>query len=153
MADGTVVRLARLLRFAGYDVVVVQDPVRAYNRALREGRILLTRNRRRFRGKPGVLLLDAEHVEIQLFRVFQTYPQEIRMGVRCVVCNGRLQRVPPEAVRGKVPLYVYRTAPHFHRCEACGRITWPGTHVTRVFTLLYRTWVRSARRSESGSPS
>lgn len=149
IADGTVLRLARILRFAGYDVEIERHPDRAYERAKSEGRVLLTRNRRKFSGKKGVFILYANDLEEQLHTVFQHFPQEIQMGTRCVLCNGTLTPIPPSCVRGRVPLYVYLTAPHFHRCSRCGHITWPGTHVRRVFSLLFRVWSRSYDPTES----
>ena len=152
VADGTVIRLARMLRFAGYDVKVVPDPGQAYRAAVREGRTLLTRNRRRFLNRPGIFVLPSEDLDDQLVRVLTRFPQEIQPGQRCVMCNAELQPATPQEVRGEVPLYVYLTARTFHRCPRCGRITWPGTHVTRMFARLHRA-LHSARPSGSGSRS
>lgn len=152
VADGTVVRLARMLRFAGYDVRVIPDPLQAYRTALRENRLLLTRNRRRFGHRAGVVVLESENLEDQLVQVLRAFPQEIRPGLRCMECNALLQRISPSEARGRIPLYVYLTQKVFHRCPRCGRITWPGTHVTRMTALLHRA-LHIALRSESGSPS
>ncbi len=152
VADGTVVRLARILRFAGYDVRVVPDAREAHRAAVREGRILLTRNRRRFAGRPGVFVFPSEDLQDQLARVLRQFPQEIRPGKRCMVCNEELLPATRREVRGHVPLYVYLTARTFHRCPRCGRITWPGTHVTRMFARLHRA-LHTGRLNGSGSRS
>lgn len=152
VADGTLVRLARLLRFAGYDVVVISDPLAAYRAALRENRTLLTRNRRRFGHRKGVFVLGSERLEDQLAEVLHTFPQPIQPGLRCMECNALLQRVAREEVRGKVPIYVYLTQETFHRCPRCGRITWPGTHVSRMFALLHRI-LHTGHPTGSGSRS
>jgi len=138
VADGTVIRLARMLRFAGYDVKVERDPRQAFRTAVQEGRVLLTRNRRRFSHRPEVFVLPSEDLDHQLACVLLQFPQEIQPGTRCMVCNAPLQPATPLEVRGKVPLYVYLTVRSFHRCPRCGRITWPGSHVTRMFARLHR---------------
>ena len=47
---------------------------------------------------------------------------------RCNACNERLEPVPRESVKGRVPAYVYGHHDRFSVCPVCGRYYWQGTH-------------------------
>jgi len=52
----------------------------------------------------------------------------LQPGTRCVHCNEPLLQTTAEEVAGDVPAYVLQTQTVFHRCPACGRVFWRGTH-------------------------
>ncbi len=126
-------RLARWLRILGHDV--------AYGRHLhgrtlvdcarREERLLLTRDTHLVRDPdlPPYLFVDSDHFRDQLRQVAAAVP----LGTpgfltRCLDCNRVLEDVPREAVRGRVPEFVYATSARFLACPRCAKLYWPATH-------------------------
>ncbi len=142
VADVMLGRLARWLRMMGHDVLYsnrYRDEEIA-RIADTEDRLLLTRDREllaRYRVGRS-FLVTADHLPDQL--------RELRDGVgldfdraafsRCTGCNTPIEEIGREEARGKVPSYVARNAPAFHRCPGCGKIYWPGSHVRRMRELL-----------------
>lgn len=133
LVDEMLGRLARYLRFLGHDTEYVRGlPDEAIGaRALRERRILVTRDRLLSRRTPGAVLVETTDVLEQLRVVLRSYPsasREVRFD-RCTLCNGELRpRGPaPEGALGSGPPDV----PRF-RCEACGHEYWEGSHTAAI---------------------
>ncbi len=129
--------LARWLRLLGYDAELdtVSPDGELARRAEREGRWLLTRDRRLAAAGPRSLLVRSEDVNEQLAEVLGRLglePGDGGLGTRCSACNGEVEPVPGEAVQGLVPEHVWRTAREFRRCARCGRVYWRGSHVERI---------------------
>ena len=57
---------------------------------------------------------------------------------RCPQCNRPLARVSRDEVRPHVPPYVWQTQSVFHRCAACDKIYWPGTHWDHIQETIDR---------------
>ena len=134
LCDAMLGRLARWLRILGCDARYADLPdeeLMALARA--EGRVLLTRDTRLVR-RPDVgphAFIQYDRVQEQLRQVVEAFglnPAGAQVGVRCPVCNERLEGLPREAAAGRVPPYVWRTQQQFRRCPSCARIYWPGTH-------------------------
>jgi protein-L-isoaspartate(D-aspartate) O-methyltransferase len=150
-------KLSRWLRLLGYDVRYersLEDSLLVAD-AANEGRILLTRDRRLVerRACRRYVLLDSDDPWDQLeevIRVLGLPIEEERWLQRCLECNGRLEVVDREEVRGEVPPYVYSHHERFARCVDCRQIYWRGTHVSDMLERL-RTLRRSARRSAKDS--
>lgn len=130
LADAMLGKLARWLRILGYDTLYMpDDDVRIAQRARAEGRIVLTRDhglaqRRGLR----TLLIDAQDLETQVAEVIAALGRPADAAPRCMLCNGKLRRIPVEVARSFVPAYVAQTQTLFHRCAECGKIYWQGTH-------------------------
>jgi uncharacterized protein with PIN domain len=130
--------LARWLRFFGYDAVFLAPGIEDSELAARartESRWLLTRDHELASLGPRTMLVRAEALEDQLAEVFSRLglqPDAKLECSRCGECNGRLEEVSRDQVRGLVPPYVLAAAPRFHRCTECARIYWPGTHTARI---------------------
>lgn len=138
IADAMLGRLARWMRFLGYDVQYYRDiDDRALVRLARsEGRILLTRDReltKRFTVEH--LLIESEDVKEQLREVVALFPVETSVR-RCMHCNIPLEDINREIVQGLVPEYVYLHHRRFQRCNRCGRIYWEGSHTYNIGKLL-----------------
>lgn len=127
-------KLVRWLRVLGFDAEYSRETNSKdlLKRALSEKRTIITRNTKlpsipRLR----ILVLDSEIPEEQIKRVVDDLDLagSIALFTRCNVCNGELQAVPRERVRGKVPFYTFQTQESFKQCTGCGRIYWEGTHV------------------------
>ncbi len=127
-------RLAKWLRIIGYDSKFYrQDNLSTLViTALREERVILTRNSRmsRFPG-PRIVKIDSDFVNKQIKQVIQRLklkPKPSDMFTRCVICNVELEEISKARAKNKVPKYVYQTQKEFVACPQCKRIYWQGTH-------------------------
>ena len=138
LVDVNAVKLARWLRMLGYDAKVVPsaDDNRLIALALKEGRVLLTRDTqimlRRIVtiGKLKALLLKDDDPKQQLNQVVAAMRLSYNYGpfTRCLECNQPLINLSKEDANGLVPPYVFKTQSEFKQCSACKRIYWRGTH-------------------------
>ena len=127
-------RLAKWLRILGYDSKFYRNDNLStlVITALREERIILTRNSRlsRFPG-PRLIKIDSDFVDKQLkqlMRELKLKPAHKDMFTRCVSCNVELKEIAKSRVKNKVPEYVYQTQKDFIQCPQCKKIYWQGTH-------------------------
>jgi uncharacterized protein with PIN domain len=138
VADAMVGRLARWLRFLGFDARYEPsgDPGRMVEVAREESRTILTRNTLflRMRTDVPVLFLDSEKTLLQVRQVVEHFElrDRIRPFTRCAECNVELEEVEKETARGKVPFYVFRTKQRFSRCPNCDRYYWGGEHKEKM---------------------
>ena len=96
----------------------------------RKAEVILTRDRALAQRK-GVqaLLVMHDDLDAQLAQVIRELAlATLQPGTRCVHCNEPLLQTTTEEVAGDVPAYVLQTQTVFHRCPACGRVFWRGTH-------------------------
>lgn len=143
IADAMLGALARWLRALDLDVAydpAIDDP-ELVERAVAEGRVILTRDRRltERRLARNHLLIRSEVVEEQLRQVLEELgirPDPRRRLSRCLRCNAPLEDLDPEAARARVPPWVAKTHEEFRGCPHCGRIYWRGTHVDRMSKVL-----------------
>lgn len=138
IADAMLGRLARWMRFLGYDVQYYRDiDDRALVRLARsEGRILLTRDMeltKRFTIEH--LLIKSEDVKEQLREVIALFPGETSSR-RCMHCNVPLEGIEKKMAAGLVPEHVYIHQQRFQRCSKCGRIYWEGSHTHNIWKIL-----------------
>ena len=141
VADRMLGKLARWLRVIGQDVTYGPH-LSGYGlirEARREGRLILTRDRGLARKKPpDYLLIQSDQFREQLKQVVQACRLEPfkEAFTRCVECNTLLQPVPKEAVRERVPPYVFSNQERFSFCLRCQRIYWPATHQQKMVDEL-----------------
>ena len=136
-ADRMLGRLAVWLRFLGYDTVYSNNTNDDQFLALaNEGRILLSRNTR-LKGKVAAekyVFVEDNDPKAQLqevVRLLGLKPDPARFFTRCTLCNGMLESVEPTDVSGDVPEHVWTSHKRFSRCDTCGKIYWPGSHLQR----------------------
>jgi uncharacterized protein with PIN domain len=134
-ADAMLGRLAKLLRMLGCDVFYdsgIDDPELKLL-AVREGRIVLTRDREiADTNLPiEVVLVESDLPDEQLREVVERFSLDVEgaLFTRCLLCNTLVEDVRREDVEERVPPYVYATQERFVRCPSCGRIYWAATHV------------------------
>jgi uncharacterized protein with PIN domain len=141
LADEMLTRLARLLRAAGYDTALARQgaPDEALlAQAQREGRLLLTRDRRLAEraGALGVRILgesatdQARGLSDRLVIDWLKAPFS-----RCVMDNAELSDATPADI-ARMPPQARGLPGPFRRCPACGRLYWPGSHVRRMAERL-----------------
>jgi nucleoside-triphosphatase THEP1/uncharacterized protein with PIN domain len=139
-------RLAKALRMLGYDTSYRRDASDEEVRltAMREGRVLLTRDREiAATALPlRVVLVEGDRVAAQLRHVagvLRLDPGAVVPFSRCLLCNAPVVDVERDALRDAVPPYVFATQRRFARCPSCGRVYWAATHVERA-----RRWLGEA---------
>lgn len=139
VADVMLGRLARLMRFKGYDVEY--DRTAEDDALVRRSRyrVLLTKDRALAKriSQPRVYLVDSVGGENQLAEIEKRFPlPKGQTGSRCLMCNRKLRRIKKERVRHLVPPFVYIKHHTFHRCGSCKRIYWPGTHFEHMSRMI-----------------
>ena len=150
LCDAMLGGLAKWLRAAGYDAYYAREGTDIDDRALtekalREGRVLLTSDRGFLErapvrdGRLGLLLLLPLPVEEQLRTVIEKFGLDPQPS-RCMECNGELEAVSSEAVADRVPPGVLEEGREFWRCQGCGRVFWHGSHWARISDRLERVF-------------
>ncbi|MDP9425843.1 MAG: Mut7-C RNAse domain-containing protein [Actinomycetota bacterium] len=150
LCDAMLGGLAKWLRAAGYDTYYAREGTDIDDRALtekalREGRVLLTGDRGFLErvpvrdGRLKLLLLPHLPVEEQLRAVVERFELTPRPS-RCMECNGKLETVPFEEIADRVPLGVARQRREFWRCRNCWRVFWHGSHWARISGRLERVF-------------
>lgn len=136
LADAMLGRLARWLRFLGFDVLYLRDTEdsQLVRIARAEGRVLLTRDRgipARFR--VPCILIESEQLNNQIKQITELYPpKEELIGTRCLVCNTLLVTATKQEAADNVPEYVLHNHKNFFRCPDCGRFYWEGSHMKKL---------------------
>lgn len=146
IADANVGRLARWLRMMGYDTLLFNgaDDSEMVITALKEERVILTRDRQieqrrqAVQGRLKVLTFTTDNSEKQMIQLIRKYSLDpfYNPFSLCIECNIPLKCLEKEAVRIKVPPYVFKTQASFKLCSRCGRIYWQGTHWTQMLDKL-----------------
>lgn len=137
-------RLTAHLRMLGFDCTYQND----FDDALmadivqREGRILLTRDRRLLMRKiiwHGYCLRSLEPLE-QVREVVQRFElaNKIQPFHRCLRCNHPLEAVDKEVILERLLPLTKQYFDVFHICPACGQIYWKGSHYERMQELIAR---------------
>jgi uncharacterized protein with PIN domain len=141
LCDEMLLRLARLLRAAGYDTYLAaggQADAALLKLAREEGRVLVTRDKRlAAAAAPDSVLIAGLGVEAEARALAAALP--IRWDAapfsRCVVDNAPLRDAAPAEV-ARMPASARAGAGPFRACPACGRLYWPGSHVRRMAQRL-----------------
>jgi uncharacterized protein with PIN domain len=134
IADAMLGRLARWMRFLGFDTLYHPDisNSRLVRVAREEERFILTRDTRLIKIKvvKDYLLIKADNPFKQLHEVIDILKlKEFNLLSRCVKCNGLLTRILDKIeIKDSVPEFVFLNFNVFLRCSDCGKIYWEGTH-------------------------
>jgi uncharacterized protein len=136
-ADVMLGRLARFMRFQGYDVEY-STTARDFDLLRKtKGRILLTKDRDLAAAmKPKrAYLIASVGAEKQLAEIYSYFPDDCGNS-RCLVCNGPLRRLQKKNVQHLVPPFVFQKYTDFYRCSRCRRIYWKGSHFERMSHVI-----------------
>jgi uncharacterized protein with PIN domain len=150
LCDQMLGSLARWLRFLGYDTLYPEampdtDVLRL---AVKEGRMLLTRDRRLAqRARSRAVLLTSLELDEQILQLREAIGLDMegpgRM-MRCPKCNAVLAAVSKEEVERiacdrrsgapgeAIPDGVLGRQEEFWRCPGCGQVYWHGSHYDRI---------------------
>ena len=134
VADVMLGRLARLMRFEGYDVEYDNTATDEELKRKSRYRLLLTKDRPLSRSvlRKNVCLIQGTGTQDQLSEIRSRFPLQKNARVRCLICNIALRRVRKRSVEHLVPPFVFQRCTDFYLCSNCRRIYWKGTHHTRL---------------------
>jgi uncharacterized protein with PIN domain len=142
VADVMLGRLTKWLRIAGFDVLYSNrfSDDELISISNNEDRILLSLDSRLLVRKSvkNFIFMESCDLRDQIMQILDaTHTGEFLTPLsRCLSCNEALTDVPRESVRGKVPVYVFKTQSHFKLCPKCRRIFWSGTHRKSALKVL-----------------
>jgi len=141
VADVMLGRLARFLRFRGYDVEYDRRSTDEELLLKSRRRIVLTKDRPlASRIKNGrVYLVQATGAKNQFTEILREFPQSLPLSlraIRCLVCNTKIRQIAKRKVRHLVPPFIFRRFSAFYFCPDCRRIYWPGTHYERMDRMI-----------------
>jgi uncharacterized protein with PIN domain/sulfur carrier protein ThiS len=142
VADAHLGGLARLLRMAGFDTLydnhVEDGAIEAI--ALREGRIVLTRDRELLKRR-GVRSGCYVHA-IKAAQQFREVAGRLDLAQRmqpfslCLACNAPLRAIDKALVYERIPPAVQAWQTQFQTCDVCHGVFWKGSHWKRMCELL-----------------
>ncbi|MFB0936741.1 MAG: Mut7-C RNAse domain-containing protein [Propionivibrio sp.] len=137
-ADSHLGRLARYLRFCGFDTLWdnAWDDADLVAVATGEARVVLTRDRALLMHRAlsqGCYLRDTAPLA-QLADVGARYALELGSGkpARCLECNERLDRAPKQDVAGRLLPGTLAGFDEFWHCGRCDGVFWRGSHWRRM---------------------
>ena len=121
--DVNVVKLAKWLRFAGFNTMVVRELSQSKIESLciKERRVFLTRKKKmkKFLGSHEILVSD--NVFEQLSYILSKYKlDDSLIGSYCIECNVKLRE--------------YETEKKY--CPRCGKIYWKGSHYDNMIKMI-----------------
>jgi hypothetical protein len=134
IADAMLGRLARWLRFLGFDTVYFSgiSDSQLIRIAREQDRAILTKDTRmiKIKGLRNYLLIASDDPFQQLLETISGFKlRQFQLLSRCVACNGKLEKIREKSlVKDAVPEYVFLHYDLFQKCEDCGKIYWEGTH-------------------------
>jgi len=137
IADAMLGRLARWLRFLGFDTLYFShiSDNKLVKIALEQERLILTRDTRLVQRKVirDYVLIHANDPLKQLYEVINGLQlRDFSHFSRCVACNGLLAKIPDKsAVKDSVPEYVFLNKQVFFQCSECSKLYWEGSHPKR----------------------
>ncbi|MDK9703099.1 MAG: Mut7-C ubiquitin/RNAse domain-containing protein [Sulfuritalea sp.] len=142
IADAHLGALARLLRMAGFDTLYdnrYQDREIA-GIAVREGRIVLTRDREllKLRSITHGCYVRAKEPVRQFLEIIDRLDlaRNARPFSLCLVCNAPLRAIDKAAALERLPPSVRDSHERFTTCDTCHRVFWEGSHWRRMSVLL-----------------
>ncbi|MCG2722981.1 MAG: Mut7-C RNAse domain-containing protein [Thermodesulfovibrionales bacterium] len=137
IADAMLGRLARWLRFLGFDTLYfahISDG-KLVSIAMEQERLILTRDTGLVQRKAvrEHVFIHANNPADQLVEVVDALQlKDFSHFSRCVACNGLLSRIPDKAeAKDSVPEFVFLSKQVFFRCSECGKLYWEGSHPKR----------------------
>jgi uncharacterized protein with PIN domain len=140
--DAALGKLGRSMRAAGFDTLCQhQCRDKDFFETLEADRVILTRTRavaRRFQDRRLIFIRDNDARQ-QLTQVIRTLELEcdcVYYLSRCLECNLKIAPVSKNAVKGRIPEYVWQHHHHFQMCRSCKRIYWAGSHHQRMTRQL-----------------
>ena len=144
IADAHLGGLARLLRLTGFDTLYDNhyDDAEIVAIAVREGRIVLTRDRELLKRRElthgcFVRALKPEQQAIEIFQRLDL-ARSARPFSLCLECNAPLRPIDKADVAHRLPADVRARHVRFSTCDQCQRVFWEGSHWQRMQAIVTR---------------
>ncbi|MBI4604513.1 MAG: twitching motility protein PilT [Planctomycetes bacterium] len=140
--DGHLAKLARYLHMLGFDADCRgdRDDADIARASAEDGRILLTRDRGLLKRSAVTrgYWVRATRPRIQLVEVLRRFDLAALAAPfeRCMLCNGRLEPAPRDAVRNRLPPRVRDSQEEVFLCSSCGKLYWAGSHHRAMRRLI-----------------
>jgi hypothetical protein len=149
LCDTNVARLAKYLRFAGFDTVIRRELSLQKLQTLceQEKRVFITRSTKKdtkyFKKK---IVIISNEIGEQIAQFLQIY--HIRTDIiatRCIVCNAKLKEAAFALGKSSTTfsdINVSQIPKPIKYCQSCGRYYWRGTHydkMLKMFEIRYST--------------
>ncbi len=156
VVDVNLGRLARYLRLLGFDTWYRNDyrDRELAELAGREGRILLTRDRRLLHHAQVThgYFVRATHPQAQVREVFRRLDlyRAARPFHRCTLCNAPVAPVAKEAIWDRLPPKTRHACDEFQICRGCGAIYWKGSHYENMAQFVQE--ILAQRPLDRGAP-
>lgn len=144
IADAHLGGLARLLRLTGFDTLYDNhyDDAEIVVIAVREGRIVLTRDRELLKRRELThgCFVHAIKPELQAMEIFQRLDlcRNARPFSLCLECNAPLRPIDKAEVAHRLPADVRARQARFSTCDRCQRVFWEGSHWQRMQAIVTR---------------
>ncbi|MCL1827330.1 MAG: Mut7-C RNAse domain-containing protein [Candidatus Cloacimonetes bacterium] len=127
--DRDVLRLAKYLRFAGFDTVTRIDlsTDKKYNLCKKQRRVFITRKKNIMKGlfKGHLEVVDSNNYLEQIDYILTKFPVEVsKIGTRCIECN-KLLRVCNNEKNSKI-------------CPHCKKRYWAGKHYQAMLGVILK---------------
>jgi len=142
IADVHLGKLARFLRFTGFDTVYRNDydDKEIISLSKKEHRVILTRDKGILRNRLvtlGYWLRSQDPVE-QVGEVINRFDlkNQVTLFSRCSLCNSPLTEVKKDDVARMLQPKTIRYYDDFKKCSGCHKIYWQGTHCERLVKLI-----------------
>ncbi|MEO5989722.1 MAG: Mut7-C RNAse domain-containing protein [Candidatus Eisenbacteria bacterium] len=140
LTDASLDRLARWLRFLGYDVLTHRGArlEELFELAARDGRTVLTqspRHPKRYADIPA-MQVPRDDDALALRRIVAAHEATTAPFTRCPICNDALMERSAFEARGEVPGRVTRGGSPLRYCPSCSKWFWVGSHVARIIAWL-----------------
>jgi uncharacterized protein with PIN domain len=141
LLENNLSRLAKWIRFLGYDVKVLEGPVNLEELMRNRDRVFITTSRRWERSLKNLgiryLVVPREDWEVQLCMTLRAFGLEPDLKLsRCSYCGGGLIPVRKEDFKDRIPPRAYESAYDFTYCSRCDAVFWKGLHYERMVRML-----------------
>ncbi|WP_461209801.1 Mut7-C RNAse domain-containing protein [Desulfocurvus sp. DL9XJH121] len=153
VVDANVAKLGALLRMLGLDAAgnPAWDDEDIARVAAREGRIVLSRDRALLKRSAVThgRLLRAERPREQLLEILAQFGLRGPFSPlgRCLRCNEPLLPVPKAEILHRLLPLTRKHYHDFHRCPACGRVYWAGSHHGAMLAWLREAGVQGVSQA------
>ncbi|MEA2090911.1 MAG: Mut7-C RNAse domain-containing protein [Campylobacterota bacterium] len=140
IADCHFGKLAKYLRVMGFDTLYFNfiDDNDLIALALKEGRIILTRDRilHERQNAPTFYLGSIDNLEQLQILQGEYNIKKYSLGSRCIICNTQLQSIEKSKIENRIPGRVKEYFSEFEICSTCERIYWHGDHYKRMISII-----------------
>ncbi len=130
--------LARWLRILGFDCLYPDKGLNdkeIYNLCVREGRILLTRDKELHsyalrKGIKSIFITGNTLIEKfeDIYREVNLNKYIEKLTPRCTICNEELKRIDPKNLKTKIYKDIIERYNLVYYCPRCDKIYWEGSH-------------------------